>query len=151
MKQSIGQARRGSRVCDTVAEGELLSSVLGRRGLMLTKANAPGAVPAIPLQAYGVAGASRSGLALVLMCALFLASGFKIARLEVGGLLIHPYLFLVPILLIAGLASGRRLPRALVLSGSSFLFWYLITTLGGPSWAGRSSTSPAGTATIRRS
>lgn len=73
-----------------------------------------------------------SGIWLVILCLLLTASGVKSLRVPVGGLLVHPYLFLlVPLLLFVGPRRIMLFPRQALFALMGFEFFYILSVATG--------------------
>ena len=72
------------------------------------------------------------GIALFLVALLIAASAFRALRMEVGGLLLHPYLIpMTALAFLAGVPKLYRFPRFSLQALAAFLLLYFFSTLPG--------------------
>jgi O-antigen ligase len=73
-----------------------------------------------------------SGICLFMLCLLLTASAVKSLRVPIGGLLVHPYLFLlVPLMLFIGPRRVMRFPRHALYALIGFNFVYILSIATG--------------------
>ncbi|MCU1267783.1 MAG: O-Antigen ligase [Acidobacteria bacterium] len=83
-------------------------------------------------QSNALGNLTGSGISLFILCLLLTASAVKPLRVPVGGLLVHPYIFLlVPLLLFVGPRRIAQFPRRALFALIGFEFFYILSVATG--------------------